>query len=118
MWLIQSLTTMWLIQCPTMMWLIQKSHYNVANSMSHNDVANSKPAAIRHYLQSRLLYGISKAWYDSASLKALYDPAPLKSHCNTTPFTKPIATRQYFTKSQNHFHKTQILIWHYSTKPK
>ena len=25
---------------------------------------------------------------------------------------KPIATWQYFTKSQNHFYKAQILIWH------
>ena len=29
---------------------------------------------------------------------------------------KPIAIRQYFTKSQNHFYKTQILIWHYFYK--
>ena len=27
-------------------------------------------------------------------------------------FTKLVATRQYFTKSQNHFYKTQIPIWH------
>ena len=35
----------------------------------------------------------------------------LKACCYTTPFTKPVATRQYFTKSQNHFYKTQIIIW-------
>ena len=95
-----------------------KSYYDVANLMSYYDVANSKPAMMRHYLQSPLLHGISKAQYDPASLKARYDPPPLKAHCYTTPFTKPVATQQYFTKSQNHFHKAQILIWHYSTKPK
>ena len=102
---------MWLIQSFTTMWLIQKSHYDVANSMSHYDVANSKPATMRHYLQSPLLHSISKTLYDSAFLKAWYDPVPLKARCYTTPFTKPVATRQYFTKSQNHFHKAQILIW-------
>ena len=39
---------------------------------------------MRHYLQSPLLHGT----------------------------LKPVATQQYFTKSQNHFHKAQILIWH------
>ena len=67
-----------------------KSHYDVANSMSHYDVANSKPATMRHYLQNPLLHSISKAQYDLV---------PLKAHCYTTPFTKPVATRQYFTKS-------------------
>ena len=90
---------MCLIQSPTTMWLIQKSHYDVensksyydvANSMSHYNVANSKPATMRHYLQSSLLHDISKA---------RYDPVPLKAHCYTAPFTKPIATQQYFTKS-------------------
>ena len=38
-----------------------KSHNDVANSMSHYDVANSKPATMRHYLQSLLLHGTSKA---------------------------------------------------------
>ena len=45
-----------------------------------------------------------------------------------TPFTKSVATRQYFTKSQNHFftkpkyyfgnyfYKAQILIWHLFSK--
>ena len=119
---------MWLIQSPTTMWLIQqshydmakskshydvansmsyydmtnsKSHYDVANSMSHNEVANSKPATLRHFLQSPLLYDISKA---------RYDPALLKARCYTASFTKLVATRQYFTKSQNHFDKAQILI--------
>ena len=97
---------------PITMWLIQpshydvddskshynvadsKSHYDVANSTSHCDVANSKPATMRHYLQRPV---------QSASLKARYDLAPLKARCYTTPFTKPVATRQYFTKSQNYF---------------
>ena len=102
---------MWLIQSPTTMWQIQKSHYDVANSMSHYDVANSKPATIRHHLQSPLLHGISKARYDPTFLKVWYDPTPLKARYYTIPFTKPVTTRQYFTKSQNHFHKTQIIIW-------
>ena len=136
MWPIQSPTTMWPIQKSHYMWLIQKSHYDVANSkshynvanskshydvansMSHYNVANSKPATMRHYLQSPLLHGISKTRYNPTSLKARYDLVPLKAHCYMTPFTKPVATQQYFTKSQNHFHKAQILIWHYSTKPK
>ena len=49
------------------MWLIQKFHYDVANSKSHYDVAkshydvaNSKPATMRHYLQSLLLHGTLK----------------------------------------------------------
>ena len=54
-----------------------KSHYDVANSMSHYDVANSKSATMRHYLQNPLLHGT----------------------------LKPVATRQYFTKSQKHFTK-------------
>ena len=89
----------------------QKSHYDMANSKSYYDVANSMPATMWHYLLSPLLHGISKAGYDPASLKARYNLAPLKARCNTTQFTKPIATRQYFIKSQNHF-------GHYSTKPK
>ena len=111
MWLNQSPTTMWLIQSPTTMWLIQQSYYDVTNSMSHYNVANSKPATMRHYLQSLLLHGISKARYDPTFLKVWYDPTPLKAHYYTIPFTKPVTTRQYFTKSQNHFHKTQIIIW-------
>ena len=133
MWLIQSFTTMWLIQkshydvanlmshydvansksyydvANSMSYYDvanSKSYYDVANLMSYYDVANSKPAMMRHYLQSPLLHGISKAQYDPASLKARYDPPPLKAHCYMTPFTKPVATRQYFTKSQNHFHKS------------
>ena len=75
----------------TTMWLIPKSHYDVTNSMSHYDVANLKPDTMRHYLQSPLLH-------------------------NTL---KPVTIQQYFTKSQNHFYKTQILIWHLLfTKPK
>ena len=34
----------------------------------------------------------------------------------TISFTKLVATRKYFTKSQNHFYKAQILIWHYFYK--
>ena len=70
-----------------------KSHYDVANSMSHYDVANSKSATMWHYLQSPLLHGTSKAC------------------CYMAPLTKPVASWQYFTKSQNHFHKIQIIIW-------
>ena len=72
---------MWLIQCPTTTRQIQK------------------PTMMRHYLQSPLLHGISKARYNPTSLKARYDSAPLRARCYTAPFTKPIATRQYFTKS-------------------
>ena len=40
----------------------------------------------------------------------------LKARCYTAPFTKPVATQQYFTKSQNHFYKAQIIIWQLSLK--
>ena len=40
----------------------------------------------------------------------------LKIRCYTAPFTKPVVIWQYFTKSQNHFYKAQILIWHYFYK--
>ena len=111
---------MWLIQSPTTIWQIQKSHYDVANSkshydvansMSHYNVANSKPTStwqIQSPLQCDTIY---KACCYTASLKAQYDLTPLKARCYMAPFTKPVATWQYFTKSQNHFHKTQIIIW-------
>ena len=87
------------IQSPTMMWLIPKSHYDVANSMFHYDVANSKPATILHYLQIQSPLRCGTIY----KFKPRYDAAL---------FTKPVVTRKYFTKSQNHFYKAQILIWH------
>ena len=44
--------------------------------------------------------------------KSHYDVANSKAHYDAALFAKPVATRQYFTKSQNHFYKTQIPIWH------
>ena len=44
--------------------------------------------------------------------KSHYDVANSKAHYDAALFAKPVATRQYFTKSQNHFYKAQILIWH------
>ena len=44
--------------------------------------------------------------------KSHYDVANSKAHYDAALFAKPIATRQYFTKSQNHFYKAQISIWH------
>ena len=49
-----------------------------------------------------------KSHYDVAN----YDVANSKTHYDAALFTKPVAARQYFTKSQNHFYKTQIPIWH------
>ena len=83
---------------------IPKSHYDVANSKSltmmwlipniplrcgkfkarYNAALFTKTVMMRHYLQSPLLHGTLKL----------------------------VATWQYFTKSQNHFYKGQILIWH------
>ena len=98
---------------PNIIWLVGKTQRKPKIPKSHYDVANSKSptmmwqipksATMRHYLQSPLLHGIFKARYDPASLKARYDPPPLKARCYTAPFTKPVATRQYFTKSQNYF---------------
>ena len=90
-------------QGPTSFSLWAKPKKSPNSLKSHYDVVNSKPATMWHYLLSPLLHGISKAQYDQASLKARYDPTPLKARCYMAPFTKPIATRQYFTKSQNHF---------------
>ena len=84
---------------PTMMWLIPKSHYDVINLMSHYDVANSKPATMRHYLQIQNPLQCGTIY----KFKACYDAAL---------FRKSVVTRQYFTKSQNHFYKAQIPIWH------
>ena len=116
---------------PITMWLIQPSHYDVADLKSHYDVADSKSLydvadSKSHYdvanskspttmwliqrpttmwqIQSLLRCGtIYKDRYNPASLKARYDSAPLKARCYTAPFTKPVATQQYFTKSQNYF---------------
>ena len=44
--------------------------------------------------------------------KSHYDVANSKPHYIAALFTKPVATWQYFTKSQNHFYKAQIPIWH------
>ena len=92
-------------QNPTSFSLWTKPKENPNSLKSHYDVANSKSAMMQHYLQNLLLHGISKTWYDLASLKARYNPAPLKAHCYTTPFTKLVATQQYSTKSQNNFTK-------------
>ena len=84
------------------MWLIPNVPLRCGKFKAHYDAALfTKSAMMRHYLQSPLLHGT----------------------------LKPVATQQYFTKSQNHFHKAQILIWyyfykaqiliwHYFTKPK
>ena len=44
--------------------------------------------------------------------KSHYDVANSKTRYDAALFTKLVATRQYFTKSQNHFYKAQIPIWH------
>ena len=41
-----------------------------------------------------------------------YDVANSKTRYDAALFTKPVVTRQYFTKYQNHFYKAQIPIWH------
>ena len=62
-----------------------------------------KPATMWHYLQCLLRRGtIYKNRYD----------ATLFTKSVATGTLKSVATRQYFTKSQNHFYKAQILIWH------
>ena len=75
---------------------IPKSHYDVANSMSHYDVANSKPATMRHYLQSPLLHGTPKTRF--------YVTIPYK--ISKSFFTKPKCLFGIY------FYKAQILIWH------
>ena len=73
-----------------------KSHYDVANLKSHYDVANSKPATMRHYLQSLFLHGTFKARYDSAPLKPVITRHHLLSpllHDNTLQNLKIIFTK-------------------------
>ena len=92
-----------------------KSHYDVANSVSHYDVVNSKPTMMWHYLQSPLLHGTSKAWYDLTSLKddtsdiskTRYDSAPLN----------PVATRHHLLSPLLHGNTLQNLKIIF-TKPK
>ena len=98
---------------PTTMWLIPKSHYDVANSKSpttmwlipksHYDEANSKSPTPANSKYPTTMWQIQNPLWCGTIYKNRYD---------TTLFTKPVATQQYFTKSQNHFHKAQIPIWH------
>ena len=83
-------------QSPTTMWLIPKSHYDVANSISHYDMANSKPAMMRHYLQSSLLHGTPKTRFYMTILYKI----------SKSFFTKPKCLFGIY------FYKAQILIWH------
>ena len=78
------------------MWLIPKVSLRCGSfPKSHYDVANSKYPTTTWQIQNPLRCG------------TIY-----KNRYDVTLFTKPVATRQYFTKSQNHFYKAQILIWH------
>ena len=62
-----------------------------------------KPTTMWHYLQSLLRRStIYKNRYDATLFTKSVAIGTLKS----------VATQQYFTKSQNHFYKAQILIWH------
>ena len=56
-------------QGPTSFSLWTKPRESPNSLKSHYDVANSKPATMRHYLQSPLLRGISKARCYMAPLK-------------------------------------------------
>ena len=60
-------------------------------SQAHSPCGQSPKKAQQYHLLSPLLHGTSKA------------------RCYMAPL-KPVATRQYFTKSQNYFYKAQILI--------
>ena len=53
-----------------------------------------------------------KSHYNVVNSKSHYDVANSKARYDVALFTKPVATWQYFTKSQNHFYKAQIPIWH------
>ena len=56
-------------QSPTSFSLWAKPKESPNSLKSHYDVANSKPATMRHYLQSSLLNGTSKACCYTTSLK-------------------------------------------------
>ena len=89
----------------------------------------TKPVATQHFLQSLVTtrHPITKAIATRHSLqRPLLHGTLYKGHCYTTPyykvrrytalFTNPIATRQYFTKSQNILLKSPILLWQHFTK--
>ena len=71
--------------------------------MSHYDVANSKPAMMRHYLQSPLLHGNTLQ-----NLKIIFYKVQI------------LIWLLFFTKPEFlfgiYFHKAQILIWHYKAQ--
>ena len=98
-------------QSPTSFGLWAKPKESPKFQKSHYDVVNSKSPTTMWLIQSpTTMWLIPKSHYDVANSKARY---------NAALFTKPVATRQQFTKSQNHFYKAQILIWHLLfTKPK
>ena len=97
-----------------MMWLIPKSYYDMANSMFHYDVANSKPATMRHYLQSPLLCSntLQNLKIIFTKPKFLFGIYFHKAQIPTWHlfFTKPKFLFGIF------FHKAQILIWHYKAQ--
>ena len=81
-----------------------KAQHYPACGQNPKKAQNSKSPTTMWLIQSpTMMWLIPKSHYDVANSKARYDAAL---------FTKPVATRQYFTKSQNHFYKAQIPIWH------
>ena len=96
-WLVGKIQRKPKIQSPTTMWLIPKSHYDVANSKSLTTMWLIRYPTTTWQIQSPLRCGTIYKF------KPRYDAAL---------FTKPVVTRKYFTKSQNHFYKAQIPIWH------
>ena len=69
----------------------------------HYLACGQNPKKVQNSKSPTTMWLISKSHYDVANSKTRYDAAL---------FTKPVVTRQYITKSQNHFYKAQIPIWH------
>ena len=95
-----------------------------------------KPATMRHYLQSPLRRGtIYKNHYDATLFTKFVATQRLKVRCYTAIlYEAQILIWHLFSQNRNsylassftkpkflfgiYFHKAQILIWHYFTKPK
>ena len=87
------------------------SHY-YQNWAAKLHFSHTKPNVIQLVGKTQRKPKIPKSHYDVTNSKSHYDVANSKTHYDATLCIKLVATRQYFTKSQNDFYKAQISIWH------
>ena len=100
----------------------QKTHHITAKiGLQNYIILTQSPTSLRLWAKPKEIPKFLKSHYNVANFKACYD---------TTLLTKPVATWQYFTRSQKSFlqspnpnfalfYKVQIPIWHlFSQSPK